>query len=160
MTPSHSRIQLFSHMLFVHQSFVKQVSVLKGGRWSVETTTWKRGSPGKRSSAVRLQRGWISFLQLSVQLTCGCNQLDRLQMMVPGTGGKGSPQSPWNMDSIKRKPRAAHFIAAIRTLTERRGGFYTSSGSLSWGYMSLAHQINKYEGESGALQGCGQVFFL
>lgn len=79
MTPSHSRIQLFSHMLFVHQSFVKQVSVLKRGRWSVETTTWKRGSPGEWSSVVRLQRGWISFLQLSVQLTCGCNQLDRLQ---------------------------------------------------------------------------------
>lgn len=32
MNPSHGRIQLFSHMLFVHQSLVKEVSVLKRGQ--------------------------------------------------------------------------------------------------------------------------------
>lgn len=63
-------------MLFVRQSFVKQVSVLKrgqGGRWSVETTTWKRGSPGEWSSVGEAAGGDAAWLDIHPPAECPIN---------------------------------------------------------------------------------------
>lgn len=68
-------------MLFVHESFVKQVSVLKRARRrSVETTAWKRGSPGEWRLGGEAAGRDAPRVQIHppAELTCRCNQLVRL----------------------------------------------------------------------------------